>query len=227
MIEQANGTLRRLRSFETIFYLLFSIALNSLANGLTIATNLGSAVWTASAVNLKDQLSWSLGTILFVYAILVQLVNILIRRRFLGKLVVSNLLFAFLFSYLVQFWHQIFLRLGVTNLPLGWRLVLDLVGIVLIATGVSIYQRVNVMLHPNDELSYLLRFRFFHGNATVGQIVSYVTPVTIMLYCLWRAKTLYAVGLGTVFAIVCQGGLTGWADKHIFKRLHHRRVKSS
>ncbi|AOG33399.1 membrane protein [Lactiplantibacillus plantarum] len=35
-------------------FLVFSIILNSAANALTIATSLGSAVWTGSSVNLAD-----------------------------------------------------------------------------------------------------------------------------------------------------------------------------
>ncbi|UQS81936.1 hypothetical protein MOO45_07035 [Bombilactobacillus folatiphilus] len=222
MIVLPDGTKRRLKTTEMFFYLAFSVILNSLANGLTIATHLGSAVWTASAVNLETQISWNLSLILLVYAIVVQILNVIIRRHIVWSLVLSNMLFALCFSYLVQAGNQLFTWIGVAQLAFGWRLMLDLIGICFIATAVSIYQRVNVMLHPNDEFSYLLRFRFFHGNAALGQIVSYVIPVCIMGYCWLKSGQLHAVGIGTLFALVCQGLIIGWADRHVFARLQHR-----
>ena len=49
-----NGQKRRLTVPELLFYLILSIILNSFANGLAVASNLGSAVWTSSAVNLHS-----------------------------------------------------------------------------------------------------------------------------------------------------------------------------
>lgn len=227
MIELADGTRRRLKSSEMIFYLVFSIILNSLANGLTVATHLGSAVWTASAVNLEGQISWSLGTILLVYALLVQCLNTLISQKLDLTMFISNMVFALCFSYLVQFSNHWFTMLKIPQLPLIWRLILDILGVCLIATAVSVYQRVNVMLHPNDEFSFLLRFHFFHGNAAWGQIVSYIIPVLIMIYCWLRSRQLQSVGIGTLFSLFCQGFVIGWADRHVFSKLQHRFTTKS
>ncbi|MBA1434217.1 YczE/YyaS/YitT family protein [Bombilactobacillus bombi] len=222
MIEE-NGRKRRLTAREVIFYLAISIVLNSFANGLAVASNLGSAVWTASAVNLHGILPGSLGTILFTYAILVQVINLLIRWQTVDwRAVFANLLFAFLFSYLVQFWTHLLEYLGVTHLPWGLRLILDILGIGGIALATSIYQRVDVMLHPNDEFSYLIRFKFVHGSAAWGQYLSYVIPVVIIGYCFGRTGHLLAVNIGTFFALFCQGPIIGWADQRIFPKLKHR-----
>ena len=137
--------------------------LNSFANALTVTSDLGSAIWTASAVNLRLQLPFGLGTILFGYAILVQILNLIIRREIRHKMVFANFLFAFTFSYFIQFWSS--LLKGIMQLPFGWRLGLNLLGIFGTAVAISIYQRLSVMLHPNDELSYLIRFKYCHGSA--------------------------------------------------------------
>ncbi|RHW47810.1 hypothetical protein DS832_03355 [Bombilactobacillus bombi] len=221
MIEE-NGHKRRLTTTEMLTYLAISIVLNSFANGLAVATNLGSAVWTASAVNLHGILPGSLGTILFVYAIVVQLINVVISWQINWRSVVSNLLFAFLFSYLVQFWTHILVKLQVPQFNVGIRLVLDIVGICGIALATSIYQRVDVMLHPNDEFSYLIRFKFMHGSAAWGQYLSYIIPVVIIIYCFWKTHHLAAVNIGTFFALFCQGPIIGWADQYIFHKLKHR-----
>lgn len=83
--------------------------LNSFANALTVTSDLGSAIWTASAVNLRLQLPFGLGTILFGYAILVQILNLIIRREIRHhEMVFANFLFAFTFSYFIQFGSSLF-----------------------------------------------------------------------------------------------------------------------
>ena len=81
--------------------------LNSFANALTVTSDLGSAIWTASAMNLRLQLLFRLGTILFGYAILVQILNLIIRREIHHEMVFANLLFAITFSYFIQFWSSL------------------------------------------------------------------------------------------------------------------------
>ncbi|NVY96367.1 hypothetical protein HU830_04165 [Lactobacillus sp. DCY120] len=221
MIE-VNGRLRHLKARETLGYLFLSICLNSLSNGLTIATKMGSAVWTASAVNLHGILPWSLGTILFVYAILVQIINFFLEQHFSAGMIIKNLLFAFCFSYLVELGTQLFTWLQVPQLPLMVRIFLDILGIFGIALAISIYQRISVVMHPNDEFSYLARIRLFHNRAWLGQYFSYLIPVLLAGICYWQTGRLLAVGFGTIFALLFQGGLIGYFDQHIFKSLHHR-----
>ena len=111
--------------------------LNSFANALTVTSDLGSAIWTASAMNLRLQLLFRLGTILFGYAILVQILILIIRREIHHEMVFANLLFAITFSYFIQFWSSLFK--GIMQLPFGWRLGLNLLGIFGTAVAISIY----------------------------------------------------------------------------------------
>lgn len=82
--------------------------LNSFANALTVTSDLGSAIWTVSPVNLRLQLLFRLGTILFGYAILVQILNLIISREIHHEMVFANFLFAFTFSYFIQFGSLLF-----------------------------------------------------------------------------------------------------------------------
>lgn len=84
-------------------FLVFSIILNSAANALTIATSLGSAVWTGSSVNLADWTHISLGTTLLMYGVVVTILNQLLLGHFDRRRFISNLLYIVPFSYLVQF----------------------------------------------------------------------------------------------------------------------------
>ncbi|WP_125767407.1 YczE/YyaS/YitT family protein [Lapidilactobacillus wuchangensis] len=202
-------------------YLIFAIALDAAANALMIHSNLGSAVWTASAVNLAQLLKISNGTTLFVYAILVSITNQFLLKHFDGRIFISNLIFALPFSYLVDLFVYLLqpLNIGQLNFPL--RLLCDVTGLIGIAVGISIYQRCNIVQHPNDELAYLLRFKYLHDSAGLGQLISYVPPFLVMLICYLATGHLVAVGIGTILAIFTQGWIIGWADQLIVPSLKH------
>lgn len=104
----------KIQDFNQRFnYLCLSIVINSAGNALAISTNLGSAVWTVSAVNLSKWVNIPLGTTLFLYGIVVTIVNQLMIGSFDRRRFVSNLLYTNPFSYLVQFSQWIFDSLDV------------------------------------------------------------------------------------------------------------------
>lgn len=206
---------------QRFWFLIFSIFLNSACNALTIATNLGSAVWTGSSVNLSNWINVPLGTTLFMYGIVVTVLNQLMLGHFDRRRFISNLLYTVPFSYLVEFIGYFWSWLGIPQLTLLPRLILNIIGLLGVAAAVSIYQRCNLIQHPNDDLSYILRFRFLHGSAILGQWTSYLPPITITILAFIATGQLKAIGFGTVFALVAQGALMGWSDQHVFPSLKH------
>lgn len=206
---------------QRFWFLIFSIIINSTGNALTISTNLGSAVWTASSVNLADWIHISLGTTLFIYGVVVTIANQFFIGHFDSRRLISNLLYTIPFSYLVQFITVFWNWVGVPDFNLFWRVILDIFGIMLISAAVSIYQRCNLILHPNDDLSYILRFKFMHGSAILGQWISYSLPVAITILAVIFTKQLTAVSFGTILALTAQGAMMNWSDTHVFPSLKH------
>ncbi|WP_261806965.1 hypothetical protein [Lapidilactobacillus luobeiensis] len=202
-------------------FLVLGLVLDAAANALMINSNLGSAVWTASGVNLADALHISYGTTLFGYALLVTIANQFLLRRFDARMFISNLIFSLPFSYLVNFFAWLYQPLQLDQLPLPLRLLVNLTGLFGVAVGVSIYQRANVIQHPNDELAYLLRFQYLHGSAGWGQLISYTPPVLVMLGCWLITGQLTTIGIGTLLALTIQGFVIGWSDRHIVPSLKH------
>ncbi|CAJ1229558.1 membrane protein [Levilactobacillus zymae] len=202
-------------------FLGFSIFLNSAANALTISTNLGSAVWTGSSVNLASWIHVPLGTTMFIYGIVITIMNQLFLGRFDRRRFVSNILYIIPFSYLVEWIGYFWDWLGVSQLGLPARIVIDIIGLTGVAFAVSIYQRCNIIMHPNDDLSYIIRFRFLHGSSIIAQWASYLPPVTIIVLSYLATGQLHAIGFGTIWALVTQGAVMGWADVHVFSRLKH------
>lgn len=212
----------RANSFNgRLAFLTLSILVNSFFNALTVATHLGSAIWTSSAVSLSNWTHVSLGNILFLEGVVVAFTNLLLLGRFDYFRLVRNLLFITPFSYLLSFFERIFFHLGVPGLGLGWRIVLDVIGLFGVACAVSLYQRANIIMHPNDDMPYILRFRFLHGSPVTSQWLSNVPPLLIVLGVFAATKQLYAFGWGTLYNILTQGAIIGWADKHFLPILHH------
>ncbi|WP_125980401.1 hypothetical protein [Loigolactobacillus iwatensis] len=202
-------------------FLVLSILMNATGNALTISTNLGSAVWTGSSVNLANWIHVSLGTTLFVYGIVITLVNQLLLGHFDRRRFFSNLLYIVPFSYLVQIMTTAWDWLGVPHLGLGVRIILDVLGILTVAAAVSIYQRSNILMHPNDDLSYILRFKYLKGSAILGQWASYTPPIMITIISFIATGQLKAIGFGTILALVAQGAIMNWSDQHVFPSLKH------
>ena len=202
-------------------YLILAIVIDAFANALMINSNMGSAVWTASAVNISKLLHSSYGTTLFVYAVIVTIANQLLLGKFDSHIFLSNLLFSLPFSYLVGFFSDIMNPLQLNHLSLIPRLLVDVLGLIGVSVGTSIYQRCNWIQHPNDELAYLLRFKYLHGSAGWGQLISYTPPVIIMIICYVLTGNIISVGIGTILAMFCQGIIIGISDKIVLPSLKH------
>lgn len=202
-------------------FLIFSIFINSAGNALAISSNLGSAVWMASGVNLSKWVHIPLGTTLLIYGIVITIMNQVLIGHFSRWRFFSNLLFVLPFSYFVEWFTYLWDWVGVPDASLPIRIILDLIGLATVAAAVSIYQRANILMHPNDDLSYILRFKYLKGSAVWGQWLSYSPPVIIMVISYLATGHLSAVGFGTFWALATQGGFMQWSDAHVFKRLKH------
>lgn len=206
---------------KRMWYLAFSIIFNAASNALMIDSNVGSAVWMASGVNISNLIKVDYGTTLFIYAILVAITNQILLGKIDGHIFISNILFSLPFSYLVGFFTKLYIPLHLEQMGMFWRILIDVIGLLGVSMAVSIYQRCNIIQHPNDELAYLLRFKYLHGSAGWGQLVSYSPPIIIMIICYLVSGKIYAVGIGTVLAIFFQGYIIGRMDKLVIPSLKH------
>lgn len=201
-----------------IFFFILGLILNASGNALTVALNLGSPVWTAACRTLHV----SLGLIMVYWGAALVIATILITRKIQGWRTVKNVVFMVLFAALVNWLSKWFEQTPLMTLPIIVRVLLDFGGIGLIAAGVSLYQRVNWMLHPCDDLMQIVRFRFFEGSTNRAMLAVYLPAVLITVLCVWDTHHLWAVNIGTIFALVFQGWLIGIADRRLFRQLKHR-----
>ena len=209
----------------SIAYFALSIVINSMGNVLTLVTSshihpqfLGSAYWTAAENNLGIAVLGNNSMTLFwafmILGMLTAILNAILMHKWEWKRI------------FIQWFSDIFNRImpDAHSLPMVVLYVLiNFLGVTLIGVAISIYQRVNLVLHPADDLFQILRFRYFKGNATLSMWASYIPPTIMALLALPRMG-LANFGLGTVFALLFQGGITGLADRIIFPKLKHQAL---
>ena len=225
---ERNGLLPSIRknppplsSGKILYYLLCSILINAFGNSLTVSLNMGSSMWTAAAVNSSHFFAIPLSDAMLCFAFFAIFANIVMTKRIKWRMLLGNFVFMFPFSYLVRFFTDTLVAVGLPQLPFVIKLALDCIGILFIAIGVSIYQRVNVMIHPIDELMNNVRFLYCKGNARIGMWVSFIPPISVIVLLYVLSGQLYAVHLGTIVALLFQGTWIGMADKVVFPSLHH------
>lgn len=221
-----NNAERDLSMGGTLFYFFVSLFINAIGNGLMISSSLGSALWTAAAVNFAAILPISLANMLIIIGTTGVIINGVLTKSWDIRRIIGNMLFMVMFSYLVQFITDIFLKLGMGQLNLPGRIIFDFIGLICISTAISIYQRVNLILHPLDDTMQIVRFKFCHGNSMLAQLLTYAVPITMVLIVFFTTGHMEAVGIGTVFALLFQGPFIGYADHLVFPKLKHQGIPS-
>ncbi|QCZ44606.1 fructose permease [Levilactobacillus brevis] len=226
---------------KAIAYFALSLVINSAGNVLTLVTSakihpsfLGAAYWSAAEANLGTAFHWNLFWAFLIMGFLTAVLNAILIHHLDWKRIAGNMVFMVPFSALIQVFEDFFdgkypalfsglpeaRSLGMVILYVG----LNFLGVAFIAVAISIYQRVNLVLHPADDLMQILRFRYFKGNAAKAMWASYIPPTIMAIVALVITRTFTNFGLGTIFAFLAQGGITGIADKVIFPRLKHQAV---
>ncbi|KID42493.1 fructose permease [Fructilactobacillus fructivorans] len=223
----------------SIVYFIISIIINSLGNVLTLVTSakvfphfLGSAYWTAAETNLSIAIHWDLFWTFVLVGIIIIILNAILIGKWDWGRAVGNLIFMIPFSWLVQVFYDLFtqiIRLPDAHTPLLITIyvLVNFIGVALIGIAISIYQRVNLVLHPNDDLMQILRFKYFKGNATKAMWASYIPPTIVEIIAFLITHQIEYYGIGTIFAFLFQGSITGVADRLVFPRLKHQGISTT
>lgn len=231
---------RTLSMSTSLAFFALSIVINSAGNVLTLVTSakiqpsfLGAAYWSAAEANLGTALHWNLFWAFLILGFLTAALNAVLIHHWDWKRIAGNMAFMVPFSALIQIFADFFngKYAFFSGLPVAHGtgmvilyVLLNFLGVALIGIAISIYQRVNLVLHPADDLMQILRFRYFKGNAARAMWASYIPPTIMAIIAVMITHTFVNFGLGTVFAFLAQGGITGIADRVIFPHLKHQQV---
>lgn len=209
-----------------VLALFVGLVLNALGNGLTVATNVGTSPWTASEVNIAMLTGTSVGLPMFCVGTLTAVANQLLIRQWDKWRFIGEVGFIACFSYFVDIFVALFTRLGVPHLSFLIRTLLCFLGVATFCCAISIYQRANLIMHPNDDTTNILRFLYLHNRVVQAQLVNFLPPILIMVVTFLLDRHLYAINVGTLFALLANGPLIGFFDRHVWHGLTHNfRVK--
>ncbi len=197
------------------------LVLNAFGNGITISSKIGTAPWGASEVNLAHIFHVNIALAMFVTGLLVAIINQLLLRRFDLPRFLGEVVFIACFSYFIQLFTSLFSALGVPGLPWPWRLAIGLAGIMTLGCSISFYQRANLIMHPNDDTTNILRFMYCHNKVIRAQLLNFSVPVLITGICWLISGKIYAVSLGTLLCILVNGPMIALADRRLWRSLHH------
>ena len=204
-----------------IIGLVSGLILNAFGNGLCISANMGSGLWTASAVNMNKWFGWNTGLLLFIIGVINAVTNQFLIKRFDGKRLVGEILYVMFFSYFVNIFTDLLNNIGVPNLSMFIRAILSCLGVAFFCIAISLYQRANIVMHPNDDTTNILRFLYLKGNSTAAQIIDFIPPIVIIVVAGIAIGNVYSVNIGTIFSFIFNGILIAAADKWIWPELKH------
>lgn len=182
---------------------------------------MGSAVWTASAVNYSRWFNVNVGILLFIIGFLNTVTNQILIKHWDWPRFVGEIAYVCFFSYFVSLFVTVFNSFGIGALPIIIRAVLSCLGIVFFCIAISLYQRANILMHPNDDTTNILRFFYLRKSAVAAQLVDFIPPIVAMIVSFAVTKNLYAVNVGTIFSILFNGLIIQTADKYVWPKLKH------
>lgn len=201
--------------------LILGLVINAMGSGLTVASNMGASPWMASEVNLSEWLKVEIGWPVFIVSCLAAVANQFLLRRWDARRFFGEIGYMFFVSYFVNFFTSFFYRLGILSWSVVTRGVLAMVGVVILCIGMSLYQRANLVMHPNDDTTNILRFMYCHGNVLRAQSLNFIAPVVITVVSWIVTRQLFAINLGTIFALLFTGMLVNLTDRFIWPGLKH------
>ncbi|AZZ60461.1 hypothetical protein DSM07_03580 [Oenococcus sp. UCMA 16435] len=182
---------------------------------------MGSGVWTASAVNLSKWTGLSIGIFLFINGFLNALTNQFLIHHFDWKRFLNEMIFICFFSYFIDFFVIFFNNLGIGHLPIILRTIVSCLGITLFCIGISLYQRANIVMHPNDDTTNILRFLYLKGSATGSQLIDFVPPILVMIVSFIFTHHIYSVNIATLYSVLFNGLIIRMSDELVWPHLEH------
>ncbi|MBT8849768.1 hypothetical protein ACXO4P_07105 [Lactobacillus delbrueckii subsp. bulgaricus] len=175
--------------------------MNAFGNGITISSNIDTAPWWASEVNLAHIFHTSIALAMFLTGFLVAVINQLLMRRFDLPRFLDEVVFIACFSYFINLFTSLFSALGLPDLPLPWRLVAGLLGIMTLGCSISFCQRANLLMHPNDDTTNILRFMYCKNKV----VLNFSVPLLLTGICWLATGKVYAVNIGTLLCLLVNG----------------------
>ncbi|MGM0110032.1 hypothetical protein [Enterococcus sp. DIV0187] len=191
---------------------------------MAISVDMGSVIWMASGQGIAEILNMSIGNALILFGCFVAILGCFLNKKIDVKRNVYNIIFMILFSYLVEFMVYILTFFRICTFPFLAKFILMILSLVLISIAVALYQKADIVLHPNDELMLIVRNQFTKNNATKAQALVYIIPIGASLLAHAISGKWIGIGVGTVMSILFQGPIIDLCDCLLFSKRRRRKT---
>ncbi|GLB47534.1 membrane protein [Philodulcilactobacillus myokoensis] len=201
--------------------LLLGLLLNAVGNALTISSNTGSAVYTAASVDLFKLTGVNTSIFIFLWGFVNAIINQFLIKKIDVIRFAKGIFFTLFFSYFINIFTNLFNLIGLPNQNWWIRTLFSLIGTFIIGVSISIYQRANLLLHPNDDMTNILRFDYLNGSAIKAQAIDLTLPIVAIVICSILLDHVYAVSIATVTYFLFTGTVIKYTDKWVWPSLIH------
>ncbi len=199
-------------------YLLFIISLFCTAMGVSLAVKggLGTSPISSVAYTLSLNTPISLGYLLFIWNMVLLAAQIIILRKDFSKIQLMQIPLSLIFGWFTDFSKYIISANSVPNHYTA-RLMLTVIGMVVVALGVTLSVIANVVLNSGEgfvkALSDKLHLKF--GNVKIAFDISNVIMAVVISLLL--SHTVQGVREGTLIAAIFTGIIVKFLMKTIKK----------
>jgi uncharacterized membrane protein YczE len=182
---------------------------------MTILAGLGTGAWDALNVGLAMKTPFTVGNWVIFIGIILIFLNALLTR---SRPVVSSLLTIFVLGYFIDFWLIIVFQHTLFSGFLLQFMIL-LLGIVILAFGVSIYLQAEFALLPIDGFMFAIRNLLGVKLMIAKTIAELIALVAAFLFG-------GPIGLGTILVTFLLGPLIQWFFPRVEKKLNWKAIHS-
>lgn len=191
--------------------LIFILAIVILAFGTAICnyTGLGIDPINAFGIAISELTTIQLGTILLVMQFCLGIVVFIFKRDNIG---VGTIIPILTFGYFLQFFNWLFATLLIVQSNFFVNISIFIVGMLIIAFGMSLYMQCKLGMVPYDSLAFILE-KYFNGRAAIYRMLLDST-VAIIAFVLGGP-----INVGTILLAISIGPLIDFYRNQLFKNI--------
>lgn len=205
-------------------YLQYSIGMIvfSLGISLMIVTSLGPTVWDAAALSYQKIVeslnirgiisSYTMAT--FFYGVFIVIVVSIMNQKIKIKESFLVLCSAFISGFLINIWLDILYPLNINSALLLIRIFISFLGTIILAIGINLYVKTNLIPNPIDYLMLNYHQRF-NLNFTIAKYLTDTTGLLLAIVLGVIAKTQF-IGIYTFICMLVLGWFVGYFEKKYY-----------
>lgn len=198
---------------KTIIYLLIAITGNALGTAIMEQTHMGMTAWGSSALNTANYFGISLGNGFIILSTFFYLVAIVLARKIVVKDMILSFIFLFSFAYVTDLF--IYMIPDFIDLPYWFRILLNLIGLMILLFSIAVHLRIQIAVHPMDVFLYVMQKKL--KNIALGTYLSYFIGFSIGVTFGLLHGSIEGIGIGTIFTLTLSGIIMKLYNQYILE----------